>query len=60
MVGLLVDDDGGVVDVATLLARRQRKSEAATELVDAVIHCRFEQTDAQMDEVVKMRIIEVS
>jgi hypothetical protein len=29
------------------------------ELVDAVIHCRFEETDAHMDEVVKMTLIEV-
>lgn len=35
------------------------QAHAAAELVDAVIHCRFEETDAHMDEVVKMTLIEV-
>lgn len=38
---------------------RERRAQAAAELVDAVVHCRFEETDAEMDEVVRMRIIEV-
>ena len=38
---------------------RDRRAQAAAELVDAVVHCRFEETDAEMDEVVRMRIIEV-
>ena len=39
--------------------RQERRSQAASAFVDGLIHCRFEETDAQGDEVVKMRIIEL-
>jgi len=39
--------------------RQERRAQAASAFVDGLIHCRFEETDAQGDEVVKMRIIEL-
>ena len=39
--------------------RQERRAQAASAFGDGLIHCRFEETDAQGDEVVKMRIIEL-